>query len=184
MSGTLPALSGRPGISRRVSQPELRNPCPDLSLRPVRPASFYGISDLFYFFFGLRLSGIIATARRRAKGSGYSFAFRLPTGGRKRCSRATPTPSKLSLHVDEPVARTAACAVRGSSRRCESNAGQVTLERVRTSAPRRTPSWLSLGDRRPDEPRTAKTGGPRYRFAGCGFGAWSGRVTNRSAPPG
>jgi hypothetical protein len=144
VSGTLSVLSGTPWTPHRVFQPELRHPCPDLSLRPVRLASSYGIAD---FFLGLRLSGIIATARRRATGSGYSFAFCLPTGGRQRCSRATPPPSKLSLHVDEPVARTAAFAVRGSSRRCESDAGQVPLERVKTSAPRRTAGTAEVARR-------------------------------------
>ena len=101
MAGTLSVLSGTPWIPHPVFQTECRNPCPDLSLRPVRPTSFYGLSDLFYFFPGLRLSGIISTARRRATGSGYSFAFRPPTGGRECCYRATPTSSKLSLYVDE-----------------------------------------------------------------------------------
>jgi hypothetical protein len=87
-------------VPHRVFQPELRHPCPDRSLRPVRPASSYGILDFFCFFLGPRLSGIIATARRRATGSRYSLAFRLSTGGRQRCSRATPPPSTLSLHVD------------------------------------------------------------------------------------
>ena len=40
--------------------------------------------------------------------------------------------------------------------------------------------------RRPPAGRAAdrKTGGPRYRLAGCGFGAWWVGITERSAPPG
>ena len=51
VSGT---LTGAPGVPHRVFQPELRNRLADPSLRPIRLASFYRMSDLFNFFLGLR----------------------------------------------------------------------------------------------------------------------------------
>ncbi len=50
-SGT---LSRAPWVPHRVFQPELRHRLAYPSLRPIRLASFYGISDLFNFFLGLR----------------------------------------------------------------------------------------------------------------------------------